>query len=138
MSYETKFGKNAEAAQDMFVDSIFAIDDSSKRKEAIMLLAECAIKHIPQQMAMLNIAKDIKDRYSNPLLLTAPTARQLDAFQSFLKHYKSRAILNEYQLRIVTGTNNTPPQKTDLERQVDELKERVAKLEAIIFNHYKN
>jgi len=136
MSYETRFGKNAEAAQAMFVDSIFSIEDTFNRKDAITLLADCALERIPKEMAMHSIVKEIRDRYNDPFL-PAPTIKQLDAFQAFLKHYKSRDILTDYQLHII-GTNNTPTPKTDIERQVDDLKDRVAKLEAIILTHYKN
>lgn len=136
MSHQTHFGKSAEAAQELFVDNIFAIEDTFNRKDAITLLADCALERIPKEMAMHSIVKEIRDRY-NDQFLPAPTIKQLDAFQAFLKHYKSRDILTDYQLHII-GTNNTPTPKTDIERQVDELKERVLKLEAIILKNYKN
>ena len=136
MSYQTHFGKNSEAAQAAFIDSIFSITDQFVRRDAIVVLAECALPYLLKNQTMYNIVVQIYDRSTDPFL-PPPTIAQLDAFMSFLKDYKSLPIITDYQLRVI-GTNNTPTPKTDLERQVDDLKDRVAKLEAIILIHYKN
>lgn len=135
MAYQTQTGKQYEQEQDDFVDAIFYPDggDIEKRIKNIGTVATITLKHVPDTMAIYAIAKSIAQKLTGENAGNEfPTTRQLDTLRTFLKHYKSRPILNEYRLNALFPTQ----EKTETEllrEQVAALQSRVEALERYIF-----